>query len=141
MTYAVVTDVAVRLGRTVSDAAEIAQINAWIADAEAFIKNRIQDIADRVTAGTPDADTVKAVVAAAVCRKALNPEGKKDQRVDDFSYGLHPDAARADIHFTDDEWARLLPEAGAEGAFTAVSTGTILRRQGQWSAPDVWSGT
>lgn len=139
MTYAVVTDVAVRLGRTVSDAVEIAQINAWIADAEAFIANKIPDIAARVDAGRPTADTVKAVVAAAVCRKVLNPEGKKDQRVDDFSYGLHPDAARADIHFTDDEWALLTPDSGAQGAFTAVSTRAALARSGQWLTPDVWA--
>lgn len=136
MAYAKDTDVAVRLGRTISDQAEIDQINAWIADAEAFIKNKIPDIDQRVSEGSPTAETVKAVVAAAVGRFARNPEGKKDERVDDYSYGLHPDAARAEIHFTDDEWSRLIPTLGAQGAFTAVSIGALARRAA--TPPSPW---
>lgn len=139
MTYAVFTDVATRLGRTISDALEIAQINAWISDAESLMRERIPGIDASVVLNTPTLDTVKSVIANVVVRKANNPEGKKDERIDDYSYGLHADAARPDIHFTDDEWARLMPAAaGKEGAFTAVSTGTILAKSGQWITPDGW---
>ena len=118
MSVATVTDVQVRLGRPITDSAEIAQVNAWLSDIEALIKVRIPDLAVRILDGVLDEEVVKLVEAQAVVRKAKNPDGKKNERVDDYSYGLNDDAARGDLFLTDDEWSLLLPASNPNGAFT-----------------------
>lgn len=118
MSVATVTDVQVRLGRPITDSAEIAQVNAWLSDIEALIKVRIPDLAVRILDGVLDEEVVKLVEAQAVVRKAKNPDGKKNERVDDYSYGLTDDAARGDLFLTDDEWSLLLPASNPNGAFT-----------------------
>lgn len=118
MSVASVTDVQVRLGRPITDTAEIAQVNAWLADLEALIKVRVPDLGVRILDGLLDEDVVKLVEAQAVVRKVKNPDGKKNERVDDYSYGLNDDAARGDLFLTDDEWALLLPSVNPQGAFT-----------------------
>lgn len=134
MSYAVLTDVSSRLGRTVSDAAEISQINTWLDDVEAIIKSRISDLDTRVTAGAPTEDTVVMVEAQAVVRKVKNPDGKQNERIDDYSYGLNSDASRGELFITDDEWALLLPATGTEGAFTIRPRG-MRNWYGEWSPP------
>lgn len=118
MSVATVTDVQVRLGRPITDATEIAQVNAWLSDLEALIKVRIPDLSQRVLDGVLDSEVVKLVEAQAVVRKVKNPDGKQNERVDDYSYGLTADAARGDLFLTDDEWALLLPSTNPSGAFT-----------------------
>ena len=118
MSVATVTDVQVRLGRPITDTAEIAQVNAWLADIEALIKVRIPDLAVRILDGVLDEEVVKLVEAQAVVRKVKNPDGKQNERVDDYSYGLNADAPRGDLFLTDDEWALLLPSTNPSGAFT-----------------------
>lgn len=118
MSIASVTDVQVRLGRPITDAAEIAQISAWLGDVEALIKVRIPDLAQRVLDGLLDSEVVKLVEAQVVVRKVKNPDGKQNERIDDYSYGLTADAARGDLFLTDDEWDLLTPSATPSGAFT-----------------------
>ena len=117
MSYATVTDVQVRLGRPITSAAEIAQVTAWLTDVEALIKVRIPDLDQRVLAGQVDESIVSLVEAQVVVRKVKNPDGKQNERIDDYSYGLTTDAARGDLFLTDEEWALLLP-VSATGAFT-----------------------
>ncbi len=136
MTYAVLTDVATRLGRPITNPDEVAQVNAWLADIEALVLGRIPDLADRVSAGNPTEAVVKMVEANAVIRKIKNPDGKQNERIDDYSYGLNTDAARGDLFLSDEEWALLLPGSG-EGAFTIRPYGADPRL-GQWVHPDVW---
>lgn len=136
MTYAVLADVATRLGRPITSSEEVAQVNAWLGDIEALILARIPDLADRVTEGNPTAAIVKMVEANAVVRKIKNPDGKQNERIDDYSYGLSADAARGDLFLTDAEWALLEPGSG-EGAFTIRPYGADWRR-GEWLHPDVW---
>lgn len=117
MTYATVADVSTRLGRPITDSNEVAQVTAWLGDVEALILARIPDLAALVAAGTPTAPTVVMVEANAVIRKVKNPDGKQNERIDDYSYGLNADAARGDLFLTDAEWSLLRP-ASTSGAFS-----------------------
>lgn len=117
MTFATVADVSTRLGRPISDPAEVLQVEAWLGDVEGLILARIADLVERADAGRPLVATVVMIEANAVIRKIRNPEGKKNERIDDYSYGLSDDAARGDIFLSDDEWDLLLPSSGS-GAFS-----------------------
>lgn len=136
MTYATVDDVSKRLGRPITSAAEIAQVGAWLGDVGAIIRARIPDLDDRVTEGQPPQAVVVMVEASAVVRKVRNPEGKQNERIDDYSYGLSADAARGELFLTDDEWNLLLP-GGSDGAWTIRPAGRT-QGQGYWLHPDVW---
>jgi|SRR5699024_3300549 len=127
MSYANVTDVQVRLGRPITSSAEIAQVTAWLTDVEALIKVRIPDLDQRVVTGQVDESIVALVEAQVVVRKVKNPDGKQNERIDDYSYGLNADSARGDLFLTAEEWALLLP-VSATGAFTIRPVG----------APDVF---
>lgn len=136
MTYANVTDVGTRLGRPITTADEIAQVNAWLADVEALILSRIPTLAADVTAGAPSEAVVVMVEANAVVRKVRNPEGKVSEDIDDYRYRLSENAARGELFLTDEEWALLEPGSGG-GAFTIVPGG-VTAREGWWLHPDTW---
>lgn len=124
MAYATITDVSTRLGRTISESAEIAQVNAWIADVEALILHRIPDLAQQIVDGNVLASAVKTVVCQSVIRKIKNPDGKQNERIDDYSYGLSQDAARVDLFITDDEWSMITPR-GTSGAAFSIRLGHL----------------
>ncbi len=134
--YANLTDVAERLGRPITDSDEVAQVNAWIGDVEQLIAARLPDLDERIADGRPTLAVVMMVVANAVIRKVKNPDGKQNERIDDYSYGLTEDAARGALFLTDEEWALLAP-VGQSGAFTIMPYGAV-RGRGQWVHPDVW---
>lgn len=119
-THALVTDVADELGRSIAAGAETAQVNAWLRRVEAIIKIRVPDL-DTLTVA--DADYLAAVVsveAAAVARKAVNPEGLRSitRAVDDGSTTKVRDQVLSDgvLRITDDEWVLLMPRR-RRGAF------------------------
>lgn len=119
MTYATLLDVADELGRSsISDPGEVAQVNAWLRRAEATIKVRVPDLDSRIASGALSTEVVAGVEAAIVARKVLNPEGKQNERIDDYSYGRVEAAATVDLEPTPGEWALLLPAPAKRGAFT-----------------------
>lgn len=136
MTYANLKDVSDRLGKPIVDSQAVAQVTAWLSDAENIILSRIPDLAQKVEDGIVLADVVKAVEANAVIRKIRNPDGKQNERIDDYSYGLNAEAARGEVYLTDEEWAILTPSTSNE-AFSIIPHGyaTVL---GRWVTPDVW---
>ena len=136
MTYATVVDVSTRLGRSITDSNEIAQVQAWLEDVEAEILARIPDLPALITAGAPTVATVVRVEANAVIRKIRNPEGYTSETIDDYTYRYNEQVRRGDIFITDEEWALLLPGARS-GAWTITPSGA-RRRDGEWVHPDVW---
>lgn len=136
MTYANVTDVGTRLGRPITDADELAQINAWLSDVESLILARIPTLLDDVTAGSPSEAVVVMVEANAVVRKVRNPDGKVSEDIDDYRYRYGENAARGELFLTPEEWALLEPGSGG-GAFTIVPGG-VAAREGWWLHPDTW---
>lgn len=129
-------DVSLRLGRALGEGSETNQVEAWIADVEAMVSARIPDITERVTSGALSSQVVSAVIANAVIRKIKNPDGKQNERIDDYSYGLTADAARGELFLTEDEWALLLPSV-ASGAFSIRPHGQGCYR-GSWVTPIDW---
>lgn len=120
MAFANLSDVTTRLGAPVSDAAEVAQVNAWIADVEATIVKRIPDAATRAADDPVYLALLVKVVAQVVVRKIHNPEGKQNERIDDYSYGRERDAAKADLTPTDAEWEELEPDTAAGSAAWSI---------------------
>lgn len=120
-TYAGVSDVEVELGRPISTEEETAQVTRWLERAEGLIRARISDLDDQVTAGTIDENLLIWVEAAAVARKAINPEGLRSvtRSIDDGSVTKVRDSALSDgvLRITDEEWAMLIPSR-PRGAFT-----------------------
>lgn len=115
--FATVKDIGDRLGRPITDQTEVSQVNAWISDVETIIRTRVTDIDERLNTGVLNPTVLCFVTANAVIRKVKNPDGKQNERIDDYSYGLTEDAARGDLFLTDAEWGLLIGSTG-EGAFT-----------------------
>jgi hypothetical protein len=113
MTAASVSDVATTLGRPITDLDEVKQVNAWIALTERIIRHRLGDVS------LLDQDNLKDVEAEVVARRVKNPDGKDNERIDDYSYGLVPEAKAVGLKLTDDEWELLTPDGGV-GAWMPV---------------------
>lgn len=135
MSYATVADVATRLGRPITDPGEVAQVQAWLHDAEAVILARIPTLSTLIADGAPTVAMLVMVEANAVIRKIRNPEGYTSETIDDYTYRYNEQVRRGDIFLTDEEWSLLLP--GQSGAWTITPSGA-RRRCGEWVHPDVW---
>ena len=120
MTYATVSDVEVRYGRTLT-VAESAQVTAWIDDLEAEILERIPTIEALILAGRPTVPTIIRVISAAIIRKLDNPKGLKSRTVaiDDYSTTEQPwiEGSAGALELSDEEWSKLLPGSSGD-AFT-----------------------
>lgn len=111
-----ISTVSQSLGRSL-EPHEVEQVNWWIKGAELRIRNRLGDL------DCLDQETLTYVVTEAVARKARNPDGKRNERIDDYSYGYDADAAKVDIDLTDAEWAMLMPRSN-RNAFSIASKTT-----------------
>lgn len=138
MAFANLNDVQIRLGRPIGDADEVNQVNAWISDVEATIQSRIDDLTVRVTMDPVYAALVKKIIAQIVCRKVKNPDGKQNERIDDYSYGLGSEAARADLKPTEDEWEELAPGSSAGSEAFTVRMPLTPGYSERWGAPWQW---
>ena len=99
MAVATYEDVAVAIGRPISDADEQAQVSYWLDGAEMQIIARLGPIADF------DEDIVRYVETEAVVAKISNPEGFQSETIDDYTYRTAPETRRVTIL---DEWWALL---------------------------------
>ncbi|MBM9432343.1 Gp19/Gp15/Gp42 family protein [Flaviflexus equikiangi] len=130
MEFATVQDVSRRLGREITSASELAQVTAWIDDVKAMILVRLPTVEARVEAGDLPVAVLSSVVSTAVIRKVKNPDGKQNERIDDYSYGLTADAARGELFLTDAEWDLLAARRTSE-AFS-IQTVSPARRSAWW---------
>lgn len=135
MAYATVEDVATRLGRPITEPTEVAQVDAWLEDVEVLIRARVPDLDALVTAGTPPEPVVVMVESNAVVRMVRNPEGKTQERIDDYSWGLPANPYAGSLYLTDVEWGLLEPGA-SDGAWTIRPY--AASHNGTWLYPDVW---
>lgn len=116
MGYATVIDVATTLGRPITDPDEQAQITNWIAKTERIISARLGDL------GSLDRQILADVISEVVARRARNPDGKRNERIDDYSYTLDAAASAVELTLTADEWARLSQDGSTSGAYMPVLT-------------------
>lgn len=136
MAFANLKDVSDRLGRPITDPSEVEQVNAWIGDVSTIINARIPDLTARLDDGRLRSEVLAFVTATAVVRKVKNPDGKQNERIDDYSYGLTEDAAKGELFLTADEWALLLGDQ-SDGAFT-IGPSLARLQQGRWLTTDLW---
>lgn len=115
-TFAVAADVAVSLGRPISDSAEIVQVGAWLERVESRIRRRIPSL-NTLALDAGYLSILQGIEVDVVIRRVNNPTGKKSERLDDYSYGLTDAAAASDLWPTDAEWFELLP-VRTTGAFS-----------------------
>lgn len=122
------TDVAVSLGRPISDPLEQAQVTQWIADAELLVGARLGDLAEL------DQDVLAYVVREAVIARMRNPEGYQSETIDDYTYRHGSTAGRVTI--LDDWWDLLTPD-GSSAAFTITPYGApgYSEPEAWWSSP------
>lgn len=111
MALATLTDLADRLGRDLTSS-EARRATAWLVDAEALILKRFPQYAT-----TPTAVSTK-VACAMVLRVLTNPEGKRQESLDDYSYTVDSSRSRGEIYLSEDEAEELRPVTG--GAFSIV---------------------
>lgn len=116
MSYATVIDVATTLGRPITDTDEQAQILNWIAKTERIIAAHLGDLA------ALDRQILADVISEVVARRARNPDGKRNERIDDYSYTLDAAASAVELTLTDAEWARLSQDGSTSGAYMPVLT-------------------
>lgn len=143
MTHANVDDVAKRLGRPITSAEEIDQVNAWLSDVETIIRARIPDLDERIWTGRLDQGVLVMVEASAVVRKVINPEGvrqtSKTRSLDDWSETQSETRDRVlsdgQLSLTDEEWALLT--SISNGAWTIHPYGGQWAN-GYWRHTDLW---
>lgn len=102
---------------------EVVNGQTFLADAWGMLKRRVTDLEARVTANEDDfADEVVRVLATAVLRVMKNPDGKRQESIDDYSWQRDESVASGVLFFTDDELADLMPvdadDSGGRGAFS-----------------------
>lgn len=112
--YATVIDVATTLGRPITDPDEQAQIVNWIGKTERIIAARLGNL-DNL-----DRQILADVISEVVARRARNPDGKRNERIDDYSYTLDAAASAVELTLTADEWARLSQDGSTSGAYMPV---------------------
>lgn len=122
------SDVAVSLGRAISDPLEQAQVTQWIADAELLIGARLGDLDDL------DQDVLAYVVREAVVARVRNPEGYQSETIDDYTYRFGSASTRVTIL---DEWWDLLTPDASNAAFTIRPYGEpgYSETDAWWSSP------
>lgn len=103
---------------------EQAVAEALLADAWAIMVARVPELEARLTAGTLSAELVTAVECGIVLRVLRNPEGKRMESIDDYSYTRDDTRAGGLLYLSVDELDLLSPD-GATGseAFTITPTG------------------
>ncbi|WP_020141137.1 hypothetical protein [Streptomyces sp. 351MFTsu5.1] len=115
MDLATLTDLADRLGRDLT-ATEERQATAWLKDASALILDRFPQYA------TAPTDISLKVCCAMVLRKLDNPNGKRQESIDDYSYTIDSSRSRGEIYLSEEEADELRGVRG--GAFSIVQGAT-----------------
>ena len=111
MALATLDDLADRLGRDLTDEEE-RRATAWLEDAEALILKPFPQYATTPTAIS------KKVCCAMVLRVLTNPDGKRQESIDDYSYTVDSSRSRGEVYLSDDELEELRPAKKA--AFSIV---------------------
>jgi hypothetical protein len=107
MAVATFEDVAVAIGRPISEPEEQAQVDYWLGAAEMVIAARLGDVSKL------DAAAVRYVETEAVSARMQNPNGYQSETIDDYTYRYGTSSTRVVIL---DEWWALLNPAASLGA-------------------------
>lgn len=114
--------------RLLSDAETIVA-QALLDDAWAVVLSRIPDVETR------DGALVRAVLCAMVLRVMRNPDGKRQESIDDYSWTIDDTRSSGALYLSEQEMELLTPESSS-GAFTIRPAGDP-----GWTQPDLWYST
>lgn len=92
-------------------------------DAAAILLSKIPSIPERVEAGTLDRVLVERVQAAMVIRVLSNPDGKRQETIDDYSWTRDNAVSTGLLYLAEDELALLAPVTQQGSAFTITPFG------------------
>ncbi|MET8982135.1 hypothetical protein ABZX85_41785 [Streptomyces sp. NPDC004539] len=112
MALATLTDLEDRLGRDLTDA-ETRRATAWLEDASALILARFPQYATAPTAVS------KKVCCAMVLRVLSNPDGKRQESIDDYAYTVDSARSTGEVYLSEDEADELTSRPGGR-AFSIV---------------------
>ena len=127
MAVATINEVAVSLGRPITETDEVAQVKQWLEDAELQIRLRLGPVADL------DQQALAFVEREAVVARMRNPQGYQYEAIDDYRYGLPASSRQVTIL---DEWWDMLTPSGSSTAFSIRAGGVP-----EFPAPDTWVST
>lgn len=122
------------------NATELAVGGTLLGDAWAIVLSAKPSVADRLDKTPVDA-LFKSLVIQTLCAMVLrvlsNPEGKLEERQDDYQYRLDAARSTGELYLSDAELARLSDgDDGSDGAWTI---GPNLMGCGRrWTGPDTW---
>lgn len=129
------TDIAIRW-RPLTDLEEI-NAGALIGDAWRMIRRRITDAVLDEKAADPETGPdyiadVRMVICNAVIRVLKNPDGKRQESIDDYSWTRDRVLSAGVLYVTDDEW-RILGVTGAgRGAAFQIDTTQAIAETETW---------
>lgn len=109
------SDVESRLGREISDLAEVELVETLLEDAERLISRRAPS--GTLDPASLDPLAVKQVAASAVARVLRNPDGYRSESAGGVSYTLDTRAAAGFLTILADEWALLGMPGVSAGSF------------------------
>lgn len=87
----------------------------FLDDAWAILKRRVAGIETLIATDTALAAEVVRILATAVLRVMKNPDGKRQESIDDYSWTRDESVSSGLLYFTDDELDGLLPGSGVVG--------------------------
>lgn len=118
MALATLTDLADRLGRDLTDT-ETRQATALLDDATAMILQRFPQYEAAPTA------TSLAVCCAMVLRVVRNPDGKRQEAIDDYSYTIDSARSTGELYLSENELCALRPPRTSSFSIVPVVPGLI----------------
>lgn len=104
-------------------AQETTNASALLADAWALLIARRPTLEADMTANTVSEENVIRVVVAMVLRVLRNPEGKLEERIDDYSYRRDSATSTGGLYVTSDELADLSPGRRRQRSVRLVAYG------------------
>lgn len=102
--------------------AEAAIAPAQLAYASAIIRDEFPDIDARIAAGTLSAELVKFVARDMVKRTLMNPNGLRQEQLEDYSYTRDTAISDGSMYLTDEERRRLSARGRRSGSFSIAPT-------------------
>lgn len=88
---------------------------AWIDDAWDILTTSRPALEDDIAADAVTLSTVRRVVSDMVIRKLQNPDGKIEERGDDYSFKRAPETASGTLYASDAELLAVTPAATVSG--------------------------
>lgn len=115
---------AASFGSTIPDGVDVdAALTRLIDKAEIRILARVPDLADRLSDGRTNAEVLSSVVEDMVLRVTRNPDGKKSESIDDYSWTLDASVASGMLYLSDDELALIVPPASSRRTVGSIRLG------------------